>query len=50
MVAASLYYILFVGAKTISLQGILPAFIAFWIPNLLFFGLGLRLFKRSVAT
>ena len=49
MAAASIYYILFVGAKTFSMQGILPAPISFWIPNVLLFVLGARLLKRSLA-
>ncbi len=47
MAAASLYYILFVGAKTISLQEVLPPLIAFWIPNFLLLGGGAYLLKRA---
>ncbi len=50
MAAASFYYILFVGAKTVSIQGILPPLIASWIPNLLLFFAGFHLLKRSLAT
>ena len=49
MGAASLYYILFVGAKALSINGALPAVICFWIPNALLFGLGLRLLKQSLT-
>ena len=50
MAAASLYYIFFVGAKSVSIQGILPPFISYWIPNLLLLGLGARLLRRSLLT
>jgi lipopolysaccharide export LptBFGC system permease protein LptF len=50
MASASIYYILFVGAKTIAVQGLLPAVIAFWIPNLLLAGLGMRLLKQAVTS
>ncbi len=50
MAAASFYYILFVGAKTVSIQGALPPFIASWIPNLLLFFIGFHLMKRSLAS
>lgn len=46
--AACIYYILFVGAKTLSLQGFVPAVIACWIPNLLLGAIGLRLLKRAL--
>ena len=49
MAAASFYYILFVGAKTISVQGLLPPLIASWVPNLLLFFAGFHLLKRSLA-
>jgi lipopolysaccharide export LptBFGC system permease protein LptF len=47
MAAACLYYILFVGAKTLAVQGLIPPVLAFWIPNLLLVGLGVRLLRRS---
>ncbi|MBN1687736.1 MAG: LptF/LptG family permease [Candidatus Omnitrophica bacterium] len=50
MAAASIYYILFVGAKTFSVQGILPAVIAYWIPNVILVGLGVYLLKKAVAS
>jgi lipopolysaccharide export system permease protein len=50
MAAASLYYVLFVGAKTISMSGIIPAMIVFWLPNLLLMALGVYLLKRSLLT
>jgi lipopolysaccharide export LptBFGC system permease protein LptF len=50
MAAASLYYILFVGAKTLSVQGVLPPFLASWAPNILLLALGSHLLKRSLAT
>jgi LPS export ABC transporter permease LptF len=48
MAAASLYYILFVGAKTISIQGVLPAVVAYWLPNLLLLALGWKLLGKAV--
>lgn len=49
MACAGLYYILFVGAKSIALEGVLPPVVAFWIPNFLLVGLGTVLLKRSVV-
>lgn len=34
------YYVMMSVAKTLPEKGILPAFVALWIPNLLFFGIG----------
>ncbi|MDA9101182.1 LptF/LptG family permease [Omnitrophica bacterium] len=48
MAAVSLYYVLFVGAKTISIEGILPPIVAYWIPNLLLMGLGVFLLKKAI--
>ncbi|MBU3759110.1 MAG: YjgP/YjgQ family permease [Candidatus Omnitrophica bacterium] len=48
MAAASLYYILFVGAKTLSIRGYLPAPVALWIPNALLLLAGARLLRKSV--
>jgi lipopolysaccharide export system permease protein len=50
MAAACLYYVLFVGAKAIAVQGVLPAVIAYWGPNLFLIGAGVLLLKRSFAT
>lgn len=50
MAAASLYYILFVGAKSVSIQGLLPSYISYWIPNLLLLGFGGYLLRRSLLT
>lgn len=50
MAAASLYYILFVGAKTIAVEGMLPAIVSFWIPNLLMAGAGGYFLRRSLTT
>lgn len=47
MSAASLYYILFVGAKTLAYQGFLPPLLAFWLPNILLLGLGWNLLRRA---
>lgn len=49
MAAASLYYILFVGAKTISIQWAVPPLLAYWVPNLLLIYFGTRLLKKAVA-
>ncbi len=48
MSAASLYYILFVGAKTIAIQSGIPAVIVFWMPNLIILALGAHLLKRAL--
>lgn len=48
MAAASLYYILFVGAKTLSVQGVLPAPVAYWLPNILLIVLGNHLLKKAI--
>lgn len=50
MAAASLYYVLFVGAKTVAMRDVIPASIALWIPDLLLFVLGLYLLRRTVNT
>ncbi len=47
MASASLYYILFSGAKTLAYEGVIPAVIAFWAPNLLILGAGLFLNRKS---
>lgn len=48
MVAASLYYILFVGVKTLSIGGYLPAVVALWLPNLLLFTFGVYVMRKAV--
>ena len=50
MALTSIYYILFVGAKTLSLQGVLPAMLSYWLPNLLIIGFGIHFFRRSLVT
>ena len=50
MAAASLYYILFAGAKTLSVAGILWPPLALWLPNALLVFTGAHLLKRSLAT
>lgn len=49
MALACLYYILFVGAKTLSLQGVIPAPLAFWLPNIILAGVGVHLMKRAMT-
>lgn len=44
---AVFYYILYVGAQTISLRGALPAWLALWLPNILLLGIGGYLLRRS---
>ena len=46
--AACVYYILFVGAKSIAIRGLVPASIALWIPNLILLIVGYRLIRRSI--
>ncbi|MFZ5803131.1 MAG: LptF/LptG family permease [Candidatus Omnitrophota bacterium] len=48
MAATSTYYILFAGAQTLALQGILPIFLALWIPNAVLFAIGIILLRRSL--
>ncbi len=50
MAMACLYYVLFVGAKTVSIQGLLPPYIVFWLPNLLLLSLGVYFFRKSLAS
>jgi lipopolysaccharide export system permease protein len=50
MAAACLYYVLFVGAKAIAVQGVLPAVVSFWAPNIFLLVLGVYLLRRSFAT
>lgn len=47
MAGASLYYILFVAAKALANEALLPPVIIFWIPNLLLIGLGAYLLRKS---
>lgn len=47
MAAASLYYILFSGAKTLAYSGGVPPVLAFWFPNLLILGAGIFLNRKS---
>ena len=47
---ASLYYILFVGAKTVAHQAILPTYVAFWLPNFLLLAVGAYLLRKSFNT
>ncbi|MSR78311.1 MAG: YjgP/YjgQ family permease [Candidatus Omnitrophica bacterium] len=47
MAAASMYYILFAGAKSLAFQGVLPPVIAFWLPNMILLGLGAHFSKKS---
>ena len=49
MAAASLYYILFAGAKTLAIQGVLWPPLAMWLPNVLLIAVGTRLFRRSLV-
>ncbi len=48
MIAASFYYILFVGAKTVSMQSGIPPALAYWVPNALLIFLGTRLLKKAI--
>lgn len=50
MAVASLYYILFAGAKSLAYQGFVPPVIAFWLPNLLLGWAGYYLFQKSQNT
>lgn len=50
MTCVSLYYVLFAGAKTFAVQGLLPAFFSMWMPNMLLFGAGIYLMRRALAS
>lgn len=50
MMAASIYYILFVGAQSLSIRGVLPAGLALWLPNIILFGVGSILVQKSVKS
>lgn len=50
MASVSLYYILFAGAKSLSVQGVMPPLIANWFPNLLLFMGGFYLLRRSLVS
>ena len=45
-----LYWILYISAEGLAKSGSVPAFIAVWIPNLLFLAFGLRKLKQSYYT
>jgi lipopolysaccharide export system permease protein len=44
----ALYYVLFVAGRTIAINGVLPPWIALWIPNMIPIGLAVFLWKRMV--
>ena len=48
MAAACLYYVLFVGAKSLAIRGALPAYAALWLPNIALAFVGFKLIKRSI--
>lgn len=50
MAAASLYYVLFAGAKTLAIQGMIWPQLSLWLPNVLLFGLGAYLLKRALVS
>jgi len=50
MGAACIYYILFVGAKTVAVHGIVPDLAAFWVPNILLMLLATHLCRISIRT
>lgn len=50
MIATSFYYILFVGAKTISVQTATPAYLAFWIPNVILILIGVKLLRKALVS
>ncbi|MDP3920301.1 MAG: LptF/LptG family permease [Candidatus Omnitrophota bacterium] len=47
MAAACLYYVLFAGAKTLAIRGVLPPPMALWMPNILLFVIGGYFLRRS---
>ncbi|HTL46509.1 MAG TPA: LptF/LptG family permease [Verrucomicrobiae bacterium] len=48
MAAACIYYILFVGAKSLAIRGVLPAYAALWLPNIGLTIVGFKLIKKSI--
>lgn len=50
MLATSFYYVLFVGAKTISSQTAVPPVLAFWVPNAVLILIGLKLLRKSLTS
>jgi lipopolysaccharide export system permease protein len=50
MIAACIYYILFVGAQSLSIRGVLPAGIALWLPNIILFAIGGVLVRKSIKS
>lgn len=50
MACVTIYYGLFVGATTFSVEGVLPPLISYWVPNLLLVGLGTHLLKRAIVS
>ncbi|MDD5218876.1 MAG: LptF/LptG family permease [Candidatus Omnitrophica bacterium] len=50
MASASFYYVLFAGARTLAIQGIVTPMISLWIPNVMLLIAGYYLLKRSVTT
>lgn len=47
MAAASLYYVLYVGAQTIAIRGVLTPVLALWLPNLFLLAAGFFLMRKS---
>lgn len=50
MIAACIYYILFAGARTLSMSEVVPPYVAFWIPNFILLSLGAYLYRKSVIS
>lgn len=48
MMAACVYYILFVGAKSLAIRGVMDAGVALWLPNVALFILGCFLVRKSI--
>jgi hypothetical protein len=41
------YYVLLSGGQALAEQGLLPAFVGLWLPNLAFAALGVYLFEQA---
>jgi len=49
MAAACLYYVLFVGAKALSIEGVADPAIAYWAPNIFLFAVGFFLLRKALV-
>ena len=48
MAGVSLYYVLFAAAKATAMHGVMPTFLALWLPNILLIIAGAYLMRRAI--